>query len=68
MKLTKTSKFQKSFKLLLSTSFLFVTFLCFQCVTEKPVAQTTNTAKPPIAEKKIEPQGPALKTENIYSP
>ena len=66
MKLTRASKFQKSFKLLLSTSFLSVTFLCFQCVTEKPVAQTTNKAKPPIAEKKIEPQGLALKTEISY--
>jgi hypothetical protein len=64
MKLAKASKFQKTFSLLITTSFLPVTFLCLQCVTEKPAAQNTNKPSPPIAEKKVEPKGPAYKTES----
>jgi hypothetical protein len=64
MKLAKASKFQKTFSLLLTTSFLSVTFLCFQCVTQKPAAQNTHRPTPPLAEKKVEQTDPAFKTES----
>ena len=62
MKLTKASKFQNSLKLLLTTSFLSVVFLCLQCVNEKPVAQTPKKTVPVAA--KTEEKGPALKIES----
>ena len=62
MKLTQASKFQKSFKLLLTTSFLSVIFICLQCVNEKPVAQTSKKSVP-IASK-TEEKGPPFKIES----
>ena len=62
MKSSKGLKFTKSLNLLFTTSFLFITFVCLQCVTEKPVAQNTKKANPPISEKKIQ-QGPTLRIE-----
>ena len=62
MKLTKALKFQKTFKLLLITSFLSVFFICLQCVNEKPVAQTTKKTFSVAA--KMEDKGPALKIES----
>ena len=64
MEITKVKKIKKSFKLLLITSFLSVIFLCLQCVTEKPAAQSTTRTSPPILEKKGE-QGPSLRIESI---
>ena len=64
MKLTKAKKIQNSFKLLFATSFLFITFLCLQCVTDKPVVQNQTKSKPPISEKRAEPKGPAFRTES----
>lgn len=63
MKSVKASKFTKSFKLVLTTSFLSMTFICLQCVTEKPAAQTLAKSSPPVAEKSVE-QGPSLRIES----
>lgn len=63
MKSVKASKFTKSFKLVLTTSFLSMTFICLQCVTEKPAAQTIVKSSPAVAEKPVE-QGPSLRIES----
>ena len=63
MKSIKVSKFKKNFKLLLTTSFLLVLFLCLQCLTEKPVAQNAIQTSLSIVEKKGV-QGPKLRIES----
>ena len=63
MELIKVSKFQKSFRLLSAFSFLSSLFFCFQCITEKPVAQTTTKPRLPDSEQKTQQQGPAFRTE-----
>ncbi len=63
MKSVKASKFTKSFKLVMTTSFFSITFSCLQCVTEKPAAQTVVKSSPVVAEKRVE-QGPSLRIES----
>lgn len=63
MKSIKVSKFTKNFKLLLITSFLLVLFLCLQCLTEKPVAQSATQTSLSIVKEKVV-QGPKLRIES----
>jgi len=59
----ETSKFTRSFHLLLTTSFLSITFVCLQCVTDQPAAQTIIKSKTNTSEKKVE-QGQSFKIES----
>jgi hypothetical protein len=63
MQSIKISKLKKPIHLLLTTTFLSVTFLCLQCITDKPAAQSTTKTNPPIAEKQVEQKGPAFRIE-----